>query len=79
MRARLLAAIAQPFVDLETTALKFKRFQRPVALLNAAQARAQQLDDALEALSFGLALAQVYVEARETGAREPEDEEEGKP
>jgi hypothetical protein len=72
MRARLFAAIAQPILDLETASLKLDRFRRPVAFVSAAQVRAQQFDDALEVISFGLALAQVYVESREAAEEEEE-------
>lgn len=75
MRARLLAAIAQPILEIETATLKLDRFRRPVAFVRDVEAKVQQFDAALEAVSFGLALAQVYVEAhemeKEEDARDP--------
>lgn len=70
MRARLLAALAQPILDIETASLKLERFRRPLVFLNSIEAKAQMVDDALEAISFGLALAQVYVEVKDSEREE---------
>jgi hypothetical protein len=71
MRARLLAAILQPVIDIEVAALKLDRFHKPVAFVRDIEAKAQRVDDALELLTFGLGLAQVHAELREAEKEEP--------
>lgn len=65
MRARCLDALTRPLEDLETAAKKVDRFRKPVVLVQTLQAKADMVDRALETVSLGLALAELYVEAGE--------------
>lgn len=65
MRGRLLQALAQPFEDIEVAGRKLDRFRRPVLILRQVEAKADMADRALETLSLGLALAELYVRAGE--------------
>lgn len=65
MRPQFLRALAQPLEDIETAAKKVERFRKPVAVLRSIEAKADMAERALEALSLGLALTELYVDAAE--------------
>ena len=65
MRPQFLRALMQPLEDIETAAKKVDRFRKPVAVLRSIEAKADMAERALEALSLGLALTELYVGAAE--------------
>ncbi len=65
MRPQFLRALAQPLEDIEIAARKVDRFRKPVAVLRSIEAKADLAERALETLSLGLALTELYVEAGE--------------
>ncbi len=69
MRPRFIRALTQPLEDIEVAAKKLDRFRRPVVFVRAVEAKADMTERALETISLGLALAELYVRAGE-----PEDE-----
>lgn len=65
MRAHFLQALAQPLEDIDVAYQKLEPFRRSVAAACAVEAKVDMAARALETLSLGLALAELYVEAGE--------------
>ena len=65
MRPRFLRALTQPLEDVETAAKKVERFRKPVLMLRSIEAKADLAERALETLSLGLALTELYIRAGE--------------
>ena len=70
MRPRFLEALSQPIEDLKVAADRLERFHKPIVVLRAIEAKADMAERALETVSLGLALVELYVRAGE-----PEDGE----
>jgi hypothetical protein len=65
VRPRFLRALTQPLEDVETAAKKVERFRKPVLMLRSIEAKADLAERALETLSLGLALTELYIRAGE--------------
>ncbi len=65
MRPQFLRALLQPLEDIETAAKKVERFRKPVLVLRSVEAKADLAERALETLSLGLALTELYIRAGE--------------
>jgi hypothetical protein len=65
VRPQFLRALLQPLEDIETAAKKVERFRKPVLVLRSVEAKADLAERALETLSLGLALTELYIRAGE--------------
>lgn len=63
MRARFLQALTRPFEDIEFAGQKLARFQEPIVVMRAVEARVDMIERALETASLGIALAEIAVRA----------------
>ncbi len=67
MRARLLDALKQPLADIEAAGKKLERFGEPIVVVRALEAKADAVERALEVLSVGLAVAEVFFDPDDEG------------
>jgi hypothetical protein len=65
MRTKFLEALRQPLADIEVAGEKLERFHNPIVLARRLQANAETVERALETVSLGLAIAEVYLGSRE--------------
>ena len=74
MRARFLDALIRPFADIKTASEKLEHFREPVIVIRDLEAKADMAERALETLSLGLTVAEVYFDARSAEDEEDLDE-----
>ena len=65
MRAQFLQALARPLEDLRVANRKLDRFRRPVTLVREIEAKADMAERALETVSLGLAVAEIWARSNE--------------
>jgi hypothetical protein len=65
MRTRFLQALARPIEDIRAASARLDRFREPVVLVRNVEAKVDLAERALEALSLGLGLTELYLRSRQ--------------